>query len=349
MSTSSIDALKARNLVWHYTTLDALQLILDSGTLMATEVSYQNDPLEPETANDAIKGALQQLGKKTEYAAFARAALKWRQGWQDQHGFIAGNEGLLTGNSRFILCASTDPDNLYAWRTYASASRTGCAIGLDAAAPLGLLDHRAKGGHPSFTPWSSVEYDPEGLLKVSVAKLKVVGNQWNQEHQRDNQGAWAQSRAGISDDHIDHTDYAFAVLLAELDEATAEITAIAKHSSFRNEHETRVTISGGAFAVDFSPGRMGPRPRVRLTSTEKWGDVVRKSATPLPLLPIRSIMLAPNAGPQAATTTQWLLHGSGYPIDPVQDIDETGSVPILRRDASRMIEIFRSAHPYRDV
>ena len=49
-----IEQLRGRRLVWQDTTLDTLQLISQGRTLSATEVSYQNDPREPQTAIDLI-------------------------------------------------------------------------------------------------------------------------------------------------------------------------------------------------------------------------------------------------------------------------------------------------------
>jgi len=345
VSTYPDEALRARNLVWHYTTLESLQLILESGTLMATEVGYQNDPLEPDTAYEAIRLGLHKLAEQPSYGRFANSALHWQKEWRNHFGFIRGHSGRLTGTSRFIFCASTDPDNLYAWRTYAAGSRTGCAIGLDASVPLGLFSPANEAGVPNFSPWTTVEYDQEALVRIAVDTLKKVGDVWNREAARGDREAQAQEDAGIPESLVEYNDYAFGVLLSEFGEAIAEVTAVAKHSSFRDEHETRVTVSDGAFAVTFSPGRDGPRPRVRLTSTPAWGKVATK---PMPL-PIRAIVLAPNASSQASTTAHWLLHANDYPIDPVQVIDESGPEPILWEDPTQMIELYHSAHPYRDV
>lgn len=48
-------------LVWHYTTLDTLALILQGNSLLATEVSFQNDIRETLTADAAFKEALEAL------------------------------------------------------------------------------------------------------------------------------------------------------------------------------------------------------------------------------------------------------------------------------------------------
>lgn len=63
--TVEFEHVRARNLVWHYTTLEALQSILATNTLLATEVSYQNDPREPDTGVELVVEALSLLEVST--------------------------------------------------------------------------------------------------------------------------------------------------------------------------------------------------------------------------------------------------------------------------------------------
>jgi hypothetical protein len=342
----TIEHLRAKGLVWHYTTLEALQLILESGTFLATEVGYQNDPREPETANAVIEETLRALSAEPEYAAFSRSALQWFGTYRDNNGFLYGRSGALINESRFIFCASTDPDNLYAWRTYAGASRTGCAIGLDPSVPFGLVGDPRVAASVEYSRWSDVIYEPRELSLIAAEKLRAVGTLWNRERADDLADVQRQERQGVAEHKIDHRDYAFGVLVSDFSKATSEITAVAKHASYADEHETRLTASNSAHAVVFSPGAAGPRPRVRIASSRHWGEVL---ASPRGRLPIRGIVLAPDAGRQAATTAQWLLYASDYPLDPVPEIDESGPEPFLYHDASDVVSIYRSAHPYRQV
>jgi hypothetical protein len=340
------DSLRDSGLVWHYTTLETLQYILESGALLATEVSYQNDPREPDTGRDAVRAALEQLRSYPVYEVFSREALRWHKEWDDHFGFIGGRSGELVGRSRFIFCASSDPDNLYAWRTYAGAGRTGCVIGLDPAKPLGLLDERGSATSVELSQWSDVIYEPDELLRFSIGKLKAVGDAWNAERQHDMADVQAQEARGISNERLQNPDTAFVVLLKDFARATAEITAVGKHQSFRDEHETRITVSGTNSGIVFSPGVDGPRPRVRLVTSSRWGEVLKTAASPLP---IRALILAPDARTNALTTAQWLLHANGYPLDPVFGIDESGPIPYLSADSTGTVDIYRSSHPYRNV
>jgi len=340
------DSIQGRGLVWHYTTLETLQYILESGALLATEVSYQNDPREPDTGSNAVRAALNQLRLNSAYEAFSREALRWHKEWDNHFGFIGGRSGELVGRSRFIFCASSDPDNLYAWRTYAAGSRTGCAIGFDPTRPLGLVDEQGSASSVELSQWSDVIYEPDELLQLSIGKLKTVGDAWNAERQQDMADVEAQEAQGISNEMLQNPDAAFAVLLTDFAKATAEITAVGKHQSFRDEHETRITISGTSSGIVFSPGVDGPRPRVRIATNSRWGEVIKTAASPLP---IRALVLAPDARTDALTTAQWLLHANGYPLDPVTTIDERGPEPYLFADSTRTVDIYRSSHPYRNV
>lgn len=346
MSETTIAGLGARGLVWHYTTLDSLQVILESGTLLATEVSYQNDPQEPDTANDAIREGLRELGKHPRYKEFSREAQRWHLEWHDHNGYVRGRVGELIGNSRFIFCASTHHDSLYAWRTYAAGSRIGCAVGIDPGAPLGVIGDTNDEGSVRSSRWREVIYESEQLRRFSTEKLSLVGDLWNEEMRKLHKWAEEKTVGTASRREKIDTSSAFRYLLTDFAEAVGDITAVAKHPSFRDERETRVTMSDAAFGVVFSPGIDGPRPRIRLASSERWGQVMEK---PTIGLPIRAIVLAPNARRGARKTVEWLLYANGYPLDPEESIDESGPVPVLRFEPETAVEIYRSGHPYQDV
>lgn len=348
---NEIDGLRSRNLVWHYTTLEALQQILEGNTLLATEVSYQNDPREPDTARELIDAALSVLGDNPKYERFAHAAQHWLSEWRRSNGFLNGRVGELIGNSRFIFCASTDPDNLYAWRTYAAASRTGCAIGLDPTVPLGMIGTEGVGAikngssTAAATVWTEVVYDPMQRVQFALDKLAAVGDAWNEQDRLSSLTA-AQLQQDHVSDRFSTTPDPVLVMIHELADAVSGITAIAKHQSFKDEREMRTTFADVASGIVFTPGANGPRPRIRLAVGAKWGQVMTAARS---RLPIRAVVLAPNARREAATTTQWLLFANNYPLDPEQSIDESGPAPVIRSDASTMIGIYKSEHPYQDV
>lgn len=336
----------AKELAWHYTTLDSLQLILESGNLLATEVSYQNDPLEPKTGQEVVAKALAFLRSDEEFGSFATRAHAWLDQYNSANGFIFGSTGELIEPSRFIFCASTDGDNLYAWRTYAANSRNGCAIGLDVGAPLGVI--RPGKDEPAVESgrWRRVIYQEDELLKFAIDQLREAGRMWNKDKDEDERYAAEQLAAGAEPHEVEWERFSFYVLIHHLPQAIDEITAVAKHSSYRDEQEIRVTMSNASSGVMFTPGANGPRPRVRLASANTWGERL-DSATKL--LPIRAVMLAPNASTEAETTIRWLLYAYGYPLDPVEVIDESGPTPLMYQEPSSEVAIGRSRHPFRTV
>lgn len=333
-------------LVWHYTTLDVLQQILQGGYLLASEVSYQNDPSEPETAEEIIQTALSIMAGEQRTGPFARRAMEWLCLWNSKNGFLMGQTGKLVHSSRFILCASTDGDSLYAWRTYSGTSNQGCAIGLDLRVPLGLVSPHTDQGPAAVSPWVAVMYDEKQRLDFALSKLREVSEVWMAEARRDVVAAREQEKLGVAETEVDREQHSFPVLLNELPAAISQITAVAKHLSFADERESRITVSDAAHGVVFTGGANGPRPRVRITTVDAWGDVV---VAPFQRLPIRSVILAPTASGEAERTTMWLLHANGYPLDPVAEIDESGPEPVLRWDSSQTVSIRRSKHPFRSV
>lgn len=341
---SAIDRLRERELVWHYTTLDVLQQILESKTFLATEVSYQNDPREPETAEDAVDRALDELESDDDYRSFVREAKSWLADWRRRNGFIFGRLGELVNDARFILCASTDPDNMYAWRTYGAGTRLGCAIGLDPQVALGVVGDPSQSSATSVSPWNEVRYDGQDLHEYSFSLMKCVGEAWNESKAHDLELIRIAQDDGTDPQREHDPNFAFRILLEDFAQARSHISAVAKHASFRDERESRVTVSDVDSGLFFTPGSDGPRPRVRL-GTAAGSDAVMASAEQQ--LPIRAIVLSPSSSRQAVTTVNWLLYANGYPLDPEFEVADEGATAC--RDSSRVVEVHRSAHPYRDV
>lgn len=240
-------------LVWHYTTLDTLGLILQSNALLATEVSFQNDIRETSTADLAFRAALEELTLEREYASFAREALRFlddEDKWQPFTGTVSHE---LTRNARFILCASDDPDSLYAWRTYASGG-IGCAIGLDPDVRLGVVDPEPNPVARSVRHWRQVVYQPAQTRRAAMRPLERLGDQWLKTRHAD------PSELGA--------DSAFGLMFHYLTEARSDVRSRAKDPAFSDAHEQRVTVEHVSHrALLTTPSKMGPRPHVRLVAS----------------------------------------------------------------------------------
>lgn len=320
-------------LVWHYTTLDTLASILQSNSLLATEVSFQNDIRETSTADAAFRETLESMAASGSFRQFARRALRYlddEDHWQPTISFVS-NE--LIRNARFILCASNDPDSLYAWRTYAQGGIS-CAIGLDPDAALGVVSPTTTTSLPRMHHWRSVEYSPEKIREHAQRVLESLANQWSMVR-------------GSGTTEVE-ADAAFGVIVTNLAEMRSRVRAMAKDAAFADEDEQRVTVNWFSHeSVMTTPSSMGPRPQVRVVASARgrWGGTVER-ADLAPKLPIRAIRLGPDAPDSAEPATQWLLLANGYDLDPnYVDDDEPG--PNTPLTWERAVVIGRSTHPYR--
>lgn len=316
-------------LVWHYATLDTLTLILQSNSLLATEVSFQNDIRETSTADSAFREALEAMLGESDDAGFAREALNLLR---DIDSGLASSDsmiGELTRDARFILCGTDDPDSLYAWRTYAHDG-IGCAIGLDPSVALGIVDPSLSSFQRRIRHWRPVVYEPDETARFARSLLLQLRRRWLEARGRT---PTEESAGG-----------AFGILIANLTEARSRVRAIAKDPSFQDEHEQRVTVESlTRHAIVTTPSSMGPRPHVRLVAADHgaWGHAITDAAD-APKLPIRAIRLGPNAPDSALTATKWLLFANGYDLDPVY-IEEHSTATTF----ATSVVLDTSRHPYR--
>lgn len=329
----------ADNLAWHYTTLNALTEILATNSLLATEIGFQNDLTEHETADKALEQALvdlcddPQLGRFAENArAFLREIDRGAR-WEPRN--IGG-----VGASRFVLCGSSEPDCLYIWRTYGFGSSVGCAIGLDRSAPLGIAsppDRLDQGRSRTRTltgasvgQWTAVDYDFAHVVDVANRQLRELGKAY-----------LAADRQG---DEFDSP--AFGLLIKDMDRIRSFVRSFAKNEGFVDEHEVRVTVEDVAPGphVFFTPSRSGPRPHIRLVAAQAWGESVAPNASSRTeaLLPIRAVRLGPNAPRTAAASVKWLLVSHGYRTEAQQTEDDE----FTWEDSVLVLD---SRHPFRSI
>lgn len=326
------------NLIWHYTTLNALADILASNSLLATEVGFQNDLTERETADKAITKALAVLGAEQELGRFvehARQLLAHMEGGElHRHGYELG----VVEASRFVLCGSMEPDSLYIWRTYALGSTVGCAIGLDGTVPLGVSSRQVDGNQtwprmrkrPSVGEWMVVDYDFSRVVDIAAIQLRELGHAFL-----------------VAEQEGDEADSpTTAVLIDGLSRIRSGIRSFAKNEGFADEREVRVTVedvSPGQHVV-FTPGLSGPRPHIRLVTGKEWGELIVPSASgrTAALLPILAVRLAPNAPRTAGESVKWLLASHGYRTESqyTEDAKETWDNSVLVLD---------SRHPFRSI
>lgn len=317
-----------KKLVWHYTSLSALIPILQNNSLIATEVAFQNDPYEEYSALNAMSSLLDRAGEASGVERFSSQALATFEVLQERSAYDANADRLLAA-SRFIVCASVNGDSLYAWRTYGSVGSIGCAIGLDRSKPLGVINSP---NTVEATSWQNVIYSEKELDATLLPQFVDLATRW---------------KAATEDEHVDSAQ----LLLTGLDTLWSEVRACAKHASYRDEEEARVTIiTPKKQSVGFRDGKFGPRPHVLLGAADNWGEPSTGTAP----LPIRSIRLGPDAPDAAIQSVQWLLATNGYVIDAEYELDEyVDDFGYLQQSGSwnsaQVVDIERSIHAYRDV
>lgn len=322
-------AARRGGLVWHYTSLDTLKLILESNSFLATEVSFQNDIRETETADAVVGGVLSDMMNDQKTELFARRSLRALD--EVDRGFLSGQwtEEQILKTARFILCASEEPDSLYAWRTYGGTG-IGCAIGLDPSVPLGVVGRPETDRQPTSEGWLPAMYGAKKPRKLAERLFRDLAADWNAQ--------WAQTQDppfvwGM-----------FDIEYEQVPNARASVRARAKDASFEDEREHRVTITDNLnpSMITFTASSMGPRPHLRLAVADQWGATV-PSVAEAPKLPIRAIRLGPSAPPIATKSAEWMLVAHGYVLDGYPGEPEFQGP----QDWSKAVLITQSAHPYR--
>lgn len=317
------------NLVWHYTSLGTLISILQNNSLMATEVGFQNDPFEEGSALKAMSTLVSKVGEHEGYEAFPRKAMEIFDVSESATHWDKNADRFLR-TARFIACASLNGDSLYAWRTYGSVGSIGCAIGLDRNHPLGVIGTLSK---DEVTQWTNVIYSDAELADTFLPDFEALGEQWKADEWPDSQSAQT------------------GTLIRGMSALWPKVRSRAKHSSYQEEIEARVSVvSPHRSVVHFRDGRLGPRPYVLLGSTDKWGH----GSDGKGLLPIRSVRLGPDASPDAEKSLKWLLALNGYPVDGewehIEWENEDGTLGFDERfNEATAIQISYSRHAYRDV
>lgn len=313
-------------LIWHYTTLETLALILSSKSLLATEAGFQNDPGESIYADTILTEALTRA--ENEHTSVVRSIRSIASHLERGDQYTVNLDRLLA-RSRFLLCASRDGDSLYCWRTYAAIGQIGCAIGLDPSAPLVVKGDAVAKQYA----WESVTYEDDELAKLADKIVSEVALDYQE--------------SGTLHDQPN-----FGVLIDGYAKLRGELIAKAKSRSYVDEKEARITVpSPPRAALVFGAGAAGPRPRIALRSAPEGGRYTSDDAQ---ALPIREVRLAPSAPGRAEDSLRWLLCSNDYAVDGIPEfrtyVDQAGeevSDYFLNRD--RSVRISRSQHRFQDA
>lgn len=331
-------ARRTGGLVWHYTSLGVLQRILENGSFYATEVNFQNDITETQTADDAFAAALAELEAIEEHAAYVRSIRGMFKIWDGEPdtftSVYSARRDNLTNDARFIFCASQEPDHLYAWRTYGSKTDIGCAIGI---LPSARFDVAGGGSQARVAKWQKVIYDRDALVELAKDRILKKKAVWEGERER------GPGHEGMYPLYLD------------IEFVRTLLRARGKDASFVDEHEQRITVVDARddTKIVTTTSAMGPRPHVELVPRIREKDDADVT------LPIRAIRLGPDAPQSAVKATEWLLHANGYPLDPVAELSYPGlgegepidqdTIVIDEPDWGPVVLVDRSRLPYRNA
>lgn len=317
---------KPKNLVWHYTTLETLEQILGTQTLLATEANFQNDPHEVSYAQGMIREALER--SVVRHSGAGKSLLQLANS-MDAPWNSSVNLDRLLESSRFLLCGSADGDSMYCWRTYGAIGSVGIAVGLDAGVPLGIKGTSA--GHGGV--WQPVSYSSTDLQDHVDTLIDEIVDEYRE--------------SGIEADFPN-----YGVLITGYASIQTFILANAKSPSYADEKESRITVTNPPpNAIRFGAGRSGPRPRVALSvlAPSAGGPSEDDEA-----LPIREIRFGPTSPRGAERSLRWILAAHGYSLDGLHEFeeyaDEYGNpIQHMWLNRERSVRISHSKHAFRDV
>lgn len=293
------------DLVWHYTTSAGFQGIVSNHEIWASHSRHLNDPDEGgfllESFLAEVREGLSRVGRKD-------AVDDWMH---IKYLNLSGPGGLFRPDPfYFLTCGTSLEDSLLMWRDYAR-ERVSYAIGFDPNVRFSAKEPHADlryAPSPEEFEWQKVEYVD------SRTELPQPVSDEIQAACRD-----AVPR-GVDPEEFDWMEIHFK-LLAILEEFSARY----KHAAYRVEEESRLIVrSDSPNAWDFRSGQYGLTAHVRLESSrhQKWG--MRLKGSKVNFLPIRSVILSPNATDADVEMAEALLYANGYRS---YNIDETVLLP----------------------
>lgn len=154
MSSKKRNSARPKRLVWHYTSPDGLNGILEQDVLWATSAAFMNDIHELETGARALFKHFKKHRSKLPLDVAEKVEDEILKRTQNPH-------------SAYIISASKDGDSLTLWRNYGKHS-VSYAIGLDPSVPLIPLQISSAEEHPNPPVGWGREYieDDEGQRHI---------------------------------------------------------------------------------------------------------------------------------------------------------------------------------------
>ena len=264
-------------LLWHYTTGDALISIIESGTLFATQVSCLNDGTEIRYGSDLLRDAY--LDLISEVGAQVGAEENEIRLVLEKYALASREDSAVPSNAPshwFVACFSKKCDDLSQWRAYGGAEN-GYAIGFRTSALFeqGIV--------------ARVNYDKEQHKLVATELAKAT---------------FSFLRDGIETKRATSTEQWTAEFLSAWRMWVDHLSPMVKHPSFSAEDEYRIILQ--------LKGNDIPRLQFRQKAT-LMSRHIPMSFAGFPLLPIAGVKIGPSRHKEiTAFSVDTLLRKKGY-------------------------------------
>lgn len=272
-----MNAVESPDLVWHYTDASGLLGMVQGRQVWATHFQFMNDTME---------GVLLLEPLRTFVKSSSTLSASDKDFMEKMLEPYAGESRLtisrVPDGNLFLLCGSTEGDELTLWRNYARENIS-FAVGLDPNVPLGIIPPDGDNvGFNSIQHWEKVRYqEPASHLP--------------EEYQEQLRGALAAVDGG---DRIRETS-----------DQIQKILSFTKAKAFRDERETRLVVEANSTPLwRFRSGRFGITPYVALGVSEAWG----KKSDGIAPLPIKKIRLSAAAKTADRLALDALLEKNGF-------------------------------------
>jgi hypothetical protein len=235
--------------LYHYTSIDGLLGILQSGRLWGTHVAFLNDSQELEYGIETICKVLTDAGDRLLASESDDTSIEpdlTNGGLLKRVGsFIQQNSDMLKPNlGPFVSCLSISGDQLSQWRGYGKAGWYALRFDpekLDSVTHVNSEGERVRGADPVLVKVRYRAAFEDDILQMAYAYVEDMVNL--RELEREDEKEDARGRAWV-----------------DLFSKVLEIARQIKHRSFMEEREYRIITRGNE--QFYTPSKIGLIPRV---------------------------------------------------------------------------------------
>ena len=199
-------AVESTDIVWHYTSGDALISIVEAGILYSTQVACLNDSTEVLYATNLFREQLLALhgegGLSSEETRFVENVIK------------NNTDQVKIPSDWFVTCFSKEKDDLSQWRAY-GGGENGYAIAFLVG---GFFGHGSRVARVNYDKDAHVQ----GAKELAKATLSFYMEGFQARNSNEEKAAWEDE------------------FLKEWDKWITQLAPMIKDSAFRNENEFRI-------------------------------------------------------------------------------------------------------------